>query len=562
MSIWTIAWRSILQRGLASTLTAISMALGITLVIAVLVIESRVDRSFNNQTLGYDVIVGAKGGQLQLVLNTVFHLSQPVENIPYWYYKEFLPKSQRSDGQAGRFSDYVERAVPICMGDYFHEFRVVATTPDYFTAFDEGPKYEFAEGAVFKSDQPFTGVIGAEVARRTGLKVGGKFAPSHGVASGGHVHDPFTIVGVLKRMGTPADRAVFANMEGFYMIGDHALPEYLQRKNIGQLLAPGADHDHADHDKAPATDHDHDHGATPAATKPSDAKPDATPAPADKPAAAAEQQHASDRKHATDDDSPAAAGDASAPDQTPAHNLPAHTEPAKAESSKTDSAKLPAHTAADHDHDAVDHDHDEHAGHHHHAPLTEEQREVTAILIRTRGFGGAMGMQKFINKDSIAQMAYPIGEIGTFFETFVRPFQYLLLGLSVLIIVVSGIGIMVSIYNSMSDRRHEIAVMRALGASRGTVMWIILLESILLSLGGVLLGWLLGQALIAVLSPWILNSTGVSVGFFGNIGLSYYHVPVEVYLIVGIVALASLVGLLPAFTAYRTDVARALSASP
>ena len=79
-----------------------------------------------------------------------------------------------------------------------------------------------------------------------------------------------------------------------------------------------------------------------------------------------------------------------------------------------------------------------------------------------------------------------------------------------MIVIVSGIGILVSIYNSMSERRHEIAVMRALGAGRRTVMFIVLLESILLSLAGGLAGWLVGHALIAALSPWIAAQTGVS----------------------------------------------------
>ena len=81
--------------------------------------------------------------------------------------------------------------------------------------------------------------------------------------------------------------------------------------------------------------------------------------------------------------------------------------------------------------------------------------------------------------------------------------ELLLLGLTVLIVVVAGVGILVSIYNSMSERRREIAVMRALGASRGAVMLIVLLESILLALAGGVLGWLLGHALLAGLAPWI-----------------------------------------------------------
>ncbi len=109
----------------------------------------------------------------------------------------------------------------------------------------------------------------------------------------------------------------------------------------------------------------------------------------------------------------------------------------------------------------------------------------------------AMPLIKQINKDSVAQVVLPIREIATLLDLFVGPMELLLLGLTVLIVVVAGVGILVSIYNSMSERRREIAVIRALGASRGAVMLIVLLESILLALAGGVLGWLLGHALLA-----------------------------------------------------------------
>src|SRR3954469_15379386 len=104
MSFFRIALRSILQRGIASLLTMFSMALGVMLVVAVLSIHGVVSQSFrNNASLGYNMIVGAKGGREQLTLNTVFYLSQPVENIPYTYYLEFLKRDERDRLQANSF---------------------------------------------------------------------------------------------------------------------------------------------------------------------------------------------------------------------------------------------------------------------------------------------------------------------------------------------------------------------------------------------------------------------------------------------------------------------------
>ena len=113
---------------------------------------------------------------------------------------------------------------------------------------------------------------------------------------------------------------------------------------------------------------------------------------------------------------------------------------------------------------------------------------------------------------------------------------------------------MVSIYNSMNDRRHEIAVMRALGARRITVMMIVLFESILLAIGGGALGVFLGHGLTWVFSPTIMEYTGVVVQ-------PWEFQRTELILIPGLVILATVVGYLPAVVAYRTDVAESLNAA-
>ena len=118
-----------------------------------------------------------------------------------------------------------------------------------------------------------------------------------------------------------------------------------------------------------------------------------------------------------------------------------------------------------------------------------------------------------VNKEFDAQAIQPVYEIQTLTNTFVRPLQLILLTLTVMIVVVAGVGIMVSIYTSMNERRHEIAVMRALGARRGTVMLIVLFESILLACGGGLLGWLAGHLLVGAAGPLITGYTGVVAPF-------------------------------------------------
>ncbi|MDR3111191.1 MAG: ABC transporter permease [Planctomycetaceae bacterium] len=160
-------------------------------------------------------------------------------------------------------------------------------------------------------------------------------------------------------------------------------------------------------------------------------------------------------------------------------------------------------------------------------------------------------LQQRISSDLDAQAIRPIEQIAFLLEKIVGNLQLVLIILAVLVVVVAGIGMMVSIYNSMNERRQEIAIMRALGARRTTVMGIILLESILLSLGGGLLGIVIGHSLIMVIGPFISDAV--------NIAVSPWRFQLtELILVPGLMALASLVGYLPAVVAYRTDVAQSL----
>jgi putative ABC transport system permease protein len=164
-----------------------------------------------------------------------------------------------------------------------------------------------------------------------------------------------------------------------------------------------------------------------------------------------------------------------------------------------------------------------------------------------------MTLDAKINKgrDRIAQAVAPVGVVQRLLENIVGPVRVVLLVLTVLIVVVAGISILVSIYNSMSERSHDIAVMRALGASRTAVMGIVLAESILLSLLGGLAGIVLGHGVLGIFGPLIESHTGIALRFWDFTWQ-------ESLLIPGLILFASLVGFLPALTAYRTDVGRIL----
>jgi len=493
VSLWRIAWRSVQQRALASSLTAFSMALGVMLLVAVLSIHGVIERSFqNNASLGYNMIMGAKGGKLQLTLNTVYYLSQPIENLPYEFYLEFLAADRRdaefktslyspAASREGKYAPFVELAIPLCLGDYFGPFRVIGTTPEMFDRLQFGPsgtqKYEFAAGRNFLLQSPehgfFEAVVGATAARQMKVKLGDRIATTHGDPEGVGHGQKFTVVGILAPSGTPQDRAVFVSIEGFFLMEGHAKP----------------------------------------LPKPEAATGDTAQAP------------------------PQAAADPVADPDPPPQD--------RGLASVAGESMLPA------------------------GPLPLEQREVTSILVRTSSPIVGMYLENEINEGPTAQAVLPVREIYLLFDMFVRPAQMLLVLMSVLICIVSGVSILVSIYNSMSERRHEIAVMRALGAERQTVMSVILFESIILGAGGGAAGWVLGHGLNALIGPLIESRTGVTIGFFDfapGVDISWlwassgsgFEVSTELLLVPALLVLTVVVGLLPAMTAYRTDVAASL----
>ena len=142
----------------------------------------------------------------------------------------------------------------------------------------------------------------------------------------------------------------------------------------------------------------------------------------------------------------------------------------------------------------AEHDEDEHV----HDLIPDSAKQVSAVLVCTREPSDTLPLAAEINKGKEAQAAIPVQEISKFFDVVVGKIELVLLVFAVMIVLVAGIGILVSIYNSMNDRRHDIAIMRALGARRGTVMVVILLESILLSLGGGVLGLTMGHGLLVI----------------------------------------------------------------
>ncbi|MDQ3333513.1 MAG: ABC transporter permease, partial [Planctomycetota bacterium] len=432
MNLFTIALKSLRQRALASSLTALSVALGVMLIVAVLLIAGVVNEAFNRRSVSYDFIVGPKGSDMQLVLSTVYRIEPPIQNLPYLYYLELKDHPM------------VEDAVPLAFGDFTEQgaFPIVGTTEQYFLwGSDLNTPYSLvAPGKQMSS--PFHAILGSEVARKNGWNVGSKFKLVHGGADTGHVHDEeFTVTGVLAKTGTPDDRTAFVNLEGFYLVSGHEKP-------ANEAINSWRDFNGLN-------------------------------------AVSGAELEAELKRYGVE-----------------------------------------AEAAHDHGHDHAHH------GHSHDVP--DVMKEVTAILVRMPKdlpTAGVMFQENLRRGYSPVQAVNPIKPMARLQQQFVGNIRNALLALTAVILVVSGVSIFVSIYNSMSERLREIAIMRALGARRETVFGVILAESLLLCLGGGLLGALVGHLLIVAMAPLISSRTELLIDPFA-------FDPQELWLIPALIVLA------------------------
>ncbi len=213
--LFLIVRKSMRQHALSTMITVLSTALASGLVMAVFAIDRQTYDAFTGGRMGFDAVLGARGSQLQLVLNSVFHLETSPGNIP-WNLYQTIKQDPR-----------VELAIPYAVGDNYHGFRLVGTTQEIFTGFEYQPGKKFS---IRPGGRPFNShrreaVIGDYVARKTGLGVNSKFSPYHGLVYDESMkhHEKYLVVGVLEPTNTPSDRVIWIPIEGIFRMGGHVL---------------------------------------------------------------------------------------------------------------------------------------------------------------------------------------------------------------------------------------------------------------------------------------------------------------------------------------------------
>ncbi|MBA4326829.1 MAG: multidrug ABC transporter substrate-binding protein [Polaromonas sp.] len=215
MKTIALAWRFLWSRPLSAGLNLLLLSLGLGSLSFVLLASHQIDKAFERDLAGIDVVVGAKGSPMQLILSGVFHIDAPTGNVPLAAVKELEKHPQ------------VAQLIPISLGDSYRGFRIVGSTPDYLTHYSAA----FAQGGVWAA--PMQAVIGAQVAAQTGLKVGDRFAGSHGLAGGGDSHGqtPYLVSGVLAPGGSVLDRLVLTALDSVWQVHeDHTALDAGDRK--------------------------------------------------------------------------------------------------------------------------------------------------------------------------------------------------------------------------------------------------------------------------------------------------------------------------------------------
>ncbi len=204
-----VAWHSLLNRKYTVLLTLISVAISTFVLLGVEHIRHEAKESFSKTVSGVDLIVGARTGQLNLLLYAVFRMGNATNNIAWESYRELAANPM------------VAWTIPVSLGDSHRGYRVMGTTEDYFTHFSFGQNtpLSFTQGRAFA--QLFDVVIGAEVANKLGYRVDDEIILAHGLGQASFsLHDdhPFQVVGILRPTGTPADQSLYVSLAGMEAI--------------------------------------------------------------------------------------------------------------------------------------------------------------------------------------------------------------------------------------------------------------------------------------------------------------------------------------------------------
>ena len=469
MLVLDLALKSLRNRAFSTSLTVGSIALSFALLIGVENVRVGMRQSFSNTISQTDLIVGTKGGTIQLLLYSVFGMGAPTENVSWEAYRQWAEHPA------------VEWTIPYSLGDSHRGFRVVGTNEDFYRhyRYRGGQEIALAEGRA--NTDLFDVTLGADVAAELNYAMGDEISVTHGLGEIGfvtHDHMPFTVVGILDKTFTPVDRAIYVTLEGMEAI------------HWEDGAPPASDDGHA-HDEEAEAAHDED-------------------------------------GHAHDEE------------DEPAHDEDDHSH---------DEEDEPVHDEDDHAHDDEAEAAPADDGHAHAGDIAIEDvevRQVTSFFVGTTDRRDVLQLQRDINdfEDEPMMAVLP----GVALNEMWQGLGYAETGLrlvAIFVVLVGLLGMLVSLYTSLNERRREMAILRAVGAGPNRIVALLVLESVCLAAAGALAGLAVVYGLLAAGQSVV----EAQVGLFIPIRPPG---PIELLLLGAVVTAGFLMGFVPAFKAYRT----------
>lgn len=202
MNIFLLVWNYLKAKPLSTALNVLLLALGVIVITIIFLFNRQLQQKISENSKGIDLVVGAKGSPLQLILCNIFHIDFPTGNIKL---------AEAESISKGRL---VKKAIPLALGDSYQSYRIVGTTRDYADLYDAA----LADGAWWENNMEV--VIGATVAELSQLRPGDKFASTHGLTTAGHSHEEkkFVVRGILQSRGNVVDNLILTNIESIWEV--------------------------------------------------------------------------------------------------------------------------------------------------------------------------------------------------------------------------------------------------------------------------------------------------------------------------------------------------------
>ncbi|SMD43406.1 putative ABC transport system permease protein [Aquiflexum balticum DSM 16537] len=227
MNMIKLSWKYLIAKPLNTGLNILLLALGLAIITVLILIQDQFENKMTKDAEGIDLVVGAKGSPLQLILSSIYHIDFPTGNI------------DMADAIALSKNRLVKNIIPLGMGDNYQGYRIVGTNHDYLELYNA----QMSAGAAW--DKPFEVVLGSETAVKLGLGIGDTFIGSHGIGSSSHEHDehPYKVSGILNPMGNVLDKLILTSIESVWYTHDEGHDHEIFEKPVAKTGFPETDDD-------------------------------------------------------------------------------------------------------------------------------------------------------------------------------------------------------------------------------------------------------------------------------------------------------------------------------